>query len=69
MQLKPLGLDTRDTVVARFEEAFRKIWSLNGDHISRIYAGTGALDSKSKVQQKTVNKIISNKFYRSRLEN
>ena len=27
------------------------MWAQNGDHISRIYLGTGALDGKAKVER------------------
>jgi synaptojanin-1 len=42
-------ISDKSTIVSRFEETFRKMWAINGDQISRIYAGTGALEGKSKV--------------------
>ena len=39
-------------MMSRFTEVYKQMWSLNGDHISRIYAGTGALGGgRSKVSQ------------------
>ena len=49
-QLECLGLASKPQMVGRFEEVYRQIWQHNGDHISRIYAGTGALGGgRSKV--------------------
>jgi len=37
-------------MVSRFTEVYKQMWMLNGDHVSRIYAGTGALGGgRSKV--------------------
>lgn len=49
-QLTALGLDDKPQVISRFEEVFRNMWVQNGDQISRIYAGTGALEGKNKVR-------------------
>ena len=36
--------------MSRFVEVFKQMWVMNGDHLSRLYAGTGALGSgRSKV--------------------
>lgn len=51
-QLEQMGLTEKPQLVARFQEVFRTMWSLNGDSISKIYAGTGALDGKAKVCRK-----------------
>lgn len=48
-QLEKMGLTEKPQLVARFQEVFRTMWSANGDSISKIYAGTGALDGKAKV--------------------
>ena len=48
-QVECLGLSSKQGLLSRFQEAFRTMWSQNGDHISRIYLGTGALDGKAKV--------------------
>lgn len=48
-QLEDMGLTEKPQLVARFQEVFRTMWSVNGDSVSKIYAGTGALDGKAKV--------------------
>uniref|UniRef100_A0A8C4SU28 Phosphatidylinositol-3-phosphatase SAC1 n=1 Tax=Erpetoichthys calabaricus TaxID=27687 RepID=A0A8C4SU28_ERPCA len=48
-QLEEMGLTEKPQLVARFVEVFRSMWSVNGDSISKIYAGTGALEGKAKV--------------------
>lgn len=35
----------------RFEEVLKDLWVKNGDQCSVIYAGTGALDGKSKASR------------------
>lgn len=52
-QLEEMGLTEKPQLVARFQEVFRTMWSSNGDSVSKIYAGTGALDGKAKVQRWT----------------
>lgn len=42
-------LDLGDKMVSRFEEIFRQMWINNGNEISKIYAGTGAIQGGSKV--------------------
>ena len=50
-QLEALGLSNKPQMVSRFTEVYKQMWHLNGDHVSRIYAGTGALGGgRSKVQ-------------------
>lgn len=49
-QLEILGLGDKQQMVTRFQEVFRSMWSMCGDSISKIYAGTGALEGKAKVQ-------------------
>lgn len=52
-QLESLGLAEKQQMVSRFLDIYRQIWSANGDHVSRIYAGTGALGGgRSKVKKK-----------------
>lgn len=52
-QLEKMGLTEKPQLVARFQEVFRTMWSANGDSVSKIYAGTGALDGKAKVYKHT----------------
>lgn len=56
-QLEQMGLTEKPQLVARFQEVFRTMWSANGDSVSKIYAGTGALDGKAKVQTFTAAKM------------
>ncbi len=42
-QLKDLGLDDKANVVSRFHEMFKQMWISNGNELSKMYAGTGAL--------------------------
>jgi len=43
-QLKSLKLNDKENIVARFEDGFRQMWVNNGNNLSKIYAGTGALN-------------------------
>lgn len=58
-QLEEMGLTEKPQLVARFQEVFRTMWSANGDSVSKIYAGTGALDGKAKVHDSTQRNITS----------
>lgn len=46
-QLNSIGISDSQSV-SRFHEALKSMWQLNGDHISRIYSGTGAMESGTK---------------------
>jgi len=51
-QLDSLNLSgtSKSQMMPRFIDVFKQMWLANGDHISRIYAGTGALGGgRSKV--------------------
>jgi len=67
-QVECLGLPNKQAMLTRFQEAFRTMWAQNGDHISRIYVGTGALDGKARVINKlrdgarSVQRTIVNNF-------
>lgn len=54
-QLSALNLTDKTTVTSRFEETFKNMWIMNGDQISRLYAGTGALEGKSKIKDSTLS--------------
>lgn len=63
--LECLGLASKPQMVGRFEEVYRQIWQHNGDHISRIYAGTGALGGgrpKYTDAGRTAARAIQNNF-------
>lgn len=50
-QLEMLGLAAKPQMVGRFEEIYKQMWPVNGDHISKIYAGTSAMTvGKSKAR-------------------
>lgn len=48
-QLSSLQLDDKKQNMSRFIEVFKQMWVNNGNEISKIYAGTGALQGESKV--------------------
>uniref|UniRef100_A0A8C3SXN8 Synaptojanin-1 n=1 Tax=Chelydra serpentina TaxID=8475 RepID=A0A8C3SXN8_CHESE len=69
-QLEVLGLAEKPQLVTRFQEVFRSMWSLNGDSVSKIYAGTGALEGKAKAGKlkdgaRSVTRTIQNNFFDS----
>ncbi|XP_072515382.1 synaptojanin-1 isoform X3 [Salminus brasiliensis] len=69
-QLEAMGLTEKPQLVARFQEVFRTMWSVNGDSVSKIYAGTGALDGKAKGGKlkdgaRSVTRTIQNNFFDS----
>ncbi|KAK0168428.1 hypothetical protein PV327_002230 [Microctonus hyperodae] len=47
-QLSLLKLFEKQQMVSRFEEVFRQMWINNGNEVSKIYAGTGAIQGSSK---------------------
>ena len=52
-QLESLDLAGKAQMVGRFQEVYKQMWTNNGDHVSRIYAGTGAMGGgRSKVCSK-----------------
>lgn len=61
-QINYLGLSDKPQIVSRFEEVFRQMWIQNGDQVSKIYAGTGALEGKSKLKDgsRSVVRTIQN---------
>ncbi|KAI5696372.1 hypothetical protein M8J75_012104 [Diaphorina citri] len=48
-QLHLLNLVDKAQIISRFEEVFRQMWVNNGNEVSKIYAGTGAIQGGSKV--------------------
>lgn len=49
VQIQELGLADKKQTTSRFEEVFRQLWINNGNEVSKIYAGTGAIQGGSKV--------------------
>ncbi|KAM3726739.1 Synaptojanin [Dirofilaria immitis] len=58
------GLEVDKKYFSRFEEHLKDIWQRNGDSCSVIYAGTGALEGKSKMKdaKRTLVRAIQNNF-------
>lgn len=48
-QLQSMQLVDKKQTISRFEEVFKQMWINNGNEISKIYAGTGAIQGGSKV--------------------
>ncbi|KAL5289697.1 SYNJ1 family protein [Megaselia abdita] len=48
-QLKLIGIGDKKQIISRFEEIFKNMWISNGNEVSRIYAGTGAIQGGSKL--------------------
>lgn len=48
-QVQNLGFPDKKQALSRFEEVFRQMWVNNGNEVSKIYAGTGAIQGGSKV--------------------
>ncbi|XP_018568714.1 synaptojanin-1 [Anoplophora glabripennis] len=48
-QLQSMQLVDKKQTISRFEEVFKQMWINNGNEISKIYAGTGAIQGGSKL--------------------
>ncbi len=55
--LMDLGLNDKPNIVTRFEEMFKTMWVNNGNELSKMYAGTGALGGQgsNKVNCSLIN--------------
>lgn len=64
-QLKSAGFGDKPQILTRFQQLFADLWTQNGDHVSRIYAGTGALDGKSKLKDgaRSVSRTLQNNLF------
>ena len=51
VQLSHLGLGDKTSLVSRFVECFKTMWSNNGDLVSRTYTGTGAMEGGARVRR------------------
>lgn len=49
LQIEALKLGEKKQNLTRFEEIFRQMWLNNGNEVSKIYAGTGAIQGGSKL--------------------
>ncbi|KAG8185014.1 hypothetical protein JTE90_017038 [Oedothorax gibbosus] len=61
-QLRALNVSEQPQITSRFDEVFKLMWIQNGDHVSKMYAGTGALEGKSKFKDgsRSVVRTIQN---------
>ena len=48
-QLEAMEPNPKPQTLTRFDEVFRQMWVNNGNEISKIYAGTGAIQGGSKI--------------------
>ncbi|XP_063773725.1 synaptojanin-2 isoform X2 [Pseudophryne corroboree] len=67
-QLESLGLVDMKSVVDRFDESYRSMWSVNGHNLSMIFTGSRALEGKAKVGKlkdgaRTVSRTIQTNFF------
>ncbi|XP_018422687.1 PREDICTED: synaptojanin-2 [Nanorana parkeri] len=67
-QLESLGLDDMKSVIERFEESYKSMWSVNGHNLSMIFTGSRALEGKAKVGKlkdgaRTVSRTIQTNFF------
>lgn len=49
-QLEILGLNSR-SIVERFVESYKAMWTLNGHNLSKVFTGSRALEGKHKVKK------------------
>lgn len=63
-QLIALKLNEKQQIITRFDEVFRQMWINNGNEISKIYAGTGAIQGSSKIMDgaRSAARTIQNNF-------
>jgi len=63
-QLKDFLNDTETNKLREIRELYRQMWIINGDCISKIYAGTGAIQGKSVTQDisRSLTRAIQNNF-------
>ncbi|XP_054709213.1 synaptojanin-1-like [Uloborus diversus] len=61
-QLSVLGISEQPQITSRFSEVFKQMWIQNGDQVSKMYAGTGALEGRSKLRDgsRSVVRTIQN---------
>ncbi|KAM4695364.1 synaptojanin-2 [Discoglossus pictus] len=67
-QLESLGLLDMKSVVERFDESYKSMWSVNGHNLSMIFTGSRALEGKAKVGKlkdgaRTVSRTIQTNFF------
>ncbi|XP_033108886.1 synaptojanin-1-like [Anneissia japonica] len=67
-QMESLDMSSKAQYQSRLEEVYKTMWSLNGDHVSKIYAGTGALEGRTTAGKlrdgaRSVTRTIQNNFF------
>ncbi|XP_013117384.2 synaptojanin-1 [Stomoxys calcitrans] len=62
IQIEALGLGEKKQNLTRFDEIFKQMWINNGNEVSKIYAGTGAIQGGSKLMDgaRSVSRTIQN---------
>ncbi|XP_010120576.1 PREDICTED: synaptojanin-2-like, partial [Chlamydotis macqueenii] len=66
-QLESLGLNSK-SVIERFVESYKVMWTLNGHNLSRVFTGSRALEGKHKVGKlkdgaRSVSRTIQSNFF------
>nr|XP_006007959.1 PREDICTED: synaptojanin-2 [Latimeria chalumnae] len=67
-QLESLGLSSKKSVVDRFVELYKTLWSINGHSLSKIFTGSRAREGKAKVGKlkdgaRSVSRTIQSNFF------
>ncbi|KAM6432743.1 synaptojanin-2 [Rhynochetos jubatus] len=65
-QLESLGLNSK-SIIERFVESYKVMWTLNGHNLSRVFTGSRALEGKHKVGKlkdgaRSVSRTIQSNF-------
>ncbi|XP_072187862.1 synaptojanin-2 isoform X1 [Excalfactoria chinensis] len=68
-QLEILGLNSK-SIVERFVESYKAMWTLNGHNLSKVFTGSRALEGKHKVGKlkdgaRSVSRTIQSNFFDS----
>ncbi|XP_074846408.1 synaptojanin-2 [Carettochelys insculpta] len=68
-QLESLGLNSK-SIVDRFVESYKAMWTVNGHNLSRVFTGSRALEGKAKVGKlkdgaRSVSRTIQSNFFDS----
>ncbi|OXB66556.1 hypothetical protein ASZ78_010835 [Callipepla squamata] len=66
-QLEILGLNSK-SIVERFVESYKAMWTLNGHNLSKVFTGSRALEGKHKVGKlkdgaRSVSRTIQSNFF------
>nr|XP_033793075.1 synaptojanin-2 isoform X1 [Geotrypetes seraphini] len=67
-QLESMEVTDKKSVLQRFEEAYRAMWSLNAHNLSRVFTGSRALEGKAKVGKlkdgaRSMSRTIQTNFF------